>query len=38
MDLCFVVLSVDKSIRFAGVIDSNGKLLAGKSKTIYKSH
>ena len=30
MDLCFVVLSVDKSIRFAGVIDSNGKLLAGK--------
>ena len=30
MDLCIVVLSVDKSIRFAGVIDGNGKLLAGK--------
>jgi|RhiMetdeSRZDD1v2_1073273.scaffolds.fasta_scaffold13065_8 hypothetical protein len=33
LDLCYGVLSVDKSIRFVGVIDVNGKLLAGKYRS-----
>lgn len=33
VDLCNAVLSVDKSIRFVGVIDLNGKLLAGKYRS-----
>ena len=29
-ELCLTVLSVDKNVRFAGVIDSEGKLLVGE--------
>lgn len=32
--LCTTALHVDTSIEFAGVIDSNGKLLVGKSRNI----
>ncbi len=32
--LCTTALHVDASIEFAGVIDSNGKLLVGKSRNI----
>jgi len=32
--LCTTALHVDTSIGFAGVIDSNGKLLVGKSRNI----
>lgn len=33
--LCTIALKVDVSIEFAGIIDSNGKLLVGKSRTIH---
>ena len=29
VDLCHLALSVDRNVRFAGVVDSNGKLLIG---------
>jgi hypothetical protein len=32
--LCTTALHVDVSIEFAGIIDSNGKLLVGKSRNI----
>ena len=32
--LCTTALHVDASIEFAGIIDSNGKLLVGKSRNI----
>lgn len=32
--LCAIALQVDISIEFAGIVDSNGKLLVGKSKSI----
>ena len=32
--LCTTALQVDVSIQFAGIIDSNGKLLVGKSRNI----
>ena len=32
--LCTTALHVDVSIQFAGIIDSNGKLLIGKSRNI----
>ena len=32
--LCAIALQVDTSIEFAGIVDSNGKLLVGKSKII----
>jgi len=32
--LCAIALQVDTSIEFAGIVDSNGKLLVGKSKNI----
>ncbi|WP_458720161.1 hypothetical protein [Candidatus Nitrosocosmicus sp. R] len=32
--LCTTALHVDVSIQFAGIIDSNGKLLVGKSRNI----
>jgi hypothetical protein len=32
--LCTIALHVDVSIEFAGIIDSNGKLLVGKSRNI----
>ena len=32
--LCTTALHIDTSIEFAGVIDSNGKLLVGKSRNI----
>jgi len=37
--LCTTALHVDVSIQFAGIIDSNGKLLVGKSRNIrYNPH
>ena len=33
-NLCTIALQVDISIEFAGIVDSNGKLLVGKSKSI----
>ena len=33
-NLCTNALQVDVSIEFAGIIDSNGKLLVGKSRNI----
>ena len=35
--LCTTALNVDASIEFAGIIDSNGKLLVGKSRNIRHS-
>ena len=32
--LCTTALQVDASIQFAGIIDSKGKLLVGKSRNI----
>ena len=32
--LCTIAVQVDVSIEFAGIIDSNGKLLVGKSRTM----
>jgi hypothetical protein len=32
--LCAIALQVDISIEFAGIVDSTGKLLVGKSKSI----
>lgn len=32
--VCAIALQVDISIEFAGIVDSNGKLLVGKSKSI----
>ena len=36
--LCTTALHVDVSIEFAGIIDSNGKLLVGKSRNICNNH
>ncbi len=33
--LCINALQVDDSIEFAGVVDSHGKLLVGKSRDIF---
>lgn len=33
--LCTTALHVDASIEFAGIIDSNGKLIVGKSRNIH---
>lgn len=35
--LCFTVLAVDRNIRFAGVIDGEGKLLVGEYRTDIQS-
>ena len=35
--LCTTALNVDVTIEFAGIIDSNGKLLVGKSRIIRHS-
>lgn len=34
--LCINALQVDDSIEFAGVVDSHGKLLVGKSRDIFR--
>ena len=34
-NLCIIALQVDKSIEFAGIVDSNGKLLVGRSRGIF---
>jgi hypothetical protein len=31
-ELCFTVLAADRTVRFVGVIDSSGKLLAGEPR------
>lgn len=36
--LCAIALQVDVSIEFAGVVDSNGKLLVGKSRNKLGYH
>ncbi len=33
--LCVNALQVDNSIEFAGIVDSNGKLLVGKSRDMF---
>lgn len=33
--LCNIALQVDKSIDFAGIVDSNGKLLVGRSRDMF---
>src|SRR5687768_2908356 len=35
--LCAIALQVDISIEFAGIVDPNGKLLVGKSKSIPRN-
>ena len=37
VELCHLALSVDRNVRFAGVVDSNGKLLIGKYREDIKS-
>ena len=34
-NLCVIALQVDKSIEFAGIVDSNGKLLVGRSRSMF---
>ena len=36
-ELCQLALSVDRNVRFAGVVDNNGKLLTGKYRKDIKS-
>ena len=36
--LCAIALQVDISIEFAGILDSNGKLLVGKSRNKFSYH
>lgn len=36
--LCAIALQVDVSIEFAGIVDSSGKLLAGKSRNKFCYH
>lgn len=36
--LCAIALQVDVSIEFAGIVDSNGKLLVGKSRNKFGYH
>lgn len=36
--LCAIALQVDISIEFAGIMDSNGKLLVGKSRNKFSYH
>lgn len=33
--LCVIALQVDDSIEFAGIVDSNGKLLVGRSRDKF---
>jgi hypothetical protein len=35
-ELCQLALSTDRNVRFAGVVDSNGKLLTGKYRKDIK--
>lgn len=37
VELCHLGLSVDRNVRFAGVVDNNGKLLVGKYREDIKS-
>lgn len=34
-NLCVIALHVDKSIEFAGIVDSSGKLLVGRSRDMF---
>jgi hypothetical protein len=36
--LCNIALQVDKSIDFAGIVDSNGKLLVGRSRDMFRNN
>ncbi|MGD9534169.1 MAG: hypothetical protein AB7V56_10405 [Candidatus Nitrosocosmicus sp.] len=36
--LCAIALQIDISIEFAGIMDSNGKLLVGKSRNKFSYH
>src|SRR5689334_9855041 len=36
--LCAIALQVDVSIEFAGIMDSNGKLLVGRSRNKFSYH
>jgi len=36
-ELCQLALSIDRNVRFAGVVDNNGRLLTGKYRNDIKS-
>lgn len=36
-ELCQLALSIDRNVRFAGVVDNNGRLLTGKYRKDIKS-